>query len=181
MTVAALSTAELRQRLVNLYNTYRNAAFNRRYYGARLHRFRQYAFWMDMVVALSTSSAIGSWAVWRKEGQVAWVTISALSAVLAAVRPVLKLPSKIELYSKLYRGHADSCYDLERIVEEVSASRTLTAGAMKRYERIKDRQQKLAADDEPRPSAALVRACFNETNAQIPADGLWLPYDTEEQ
>lgn len=167
---------ELRQRLIDLYNTYRTAALNRRYYGAKLTHYRAWNLAFEIALAVGTSAAIGSWAIWRGEsGQNIWAVMAALSTIIAVLKPILNLSKNIERYSKLFIGHGDACYDLERIVREVSASQTFDSDSLKRYRQILERHRKLAADDDPRPSKRLLKRCFDEVNLQIPPTSLWLP------
>ena len=78
---------------------------------------------LEVAIALGTSAAIASWAIWKTgSGEYAWLVISGLATLLAVIKPIINLPKQIERYSKLFVGHGDAQFDLERIAQQVKAT-----------------------------------------------------------
>lgn len=167
---------QLRERLLQLYKTYRTALLNRKYYASRLTTFRKWNMALEIALAVGTSGTIGAWAVWsRGDGRYAWTIIAGLAAILAILKPILALPKQIERYTKLFAGYSDLYYDLEQMADEVRVSEGLRAETGKSYQRALDRFRKLSTDDDAKPDETLRWKCYRQVLTEIPAAALWLP------
>jgi hypothetical protein len=166
----------LRTGLRKLYRDYRTALFNREYYGCRLEEMRTRNRTMEIAIAVGTSSAIGSWLIWTTPtGEAVWASISAVTAVLAIVKPFLDYPGRIERYSKLFAGHGDVYYDLDQIVQGVQQAGDFTPKINKAYAEVLARVKELAPDDDPKLNQKLGDWCYDEVNRKLPPDQLWMP------
>ena len=169
-------TQQLRERLLQLYRTYRTALLNRKYYACRLTTYRRWNLSLEIALAVGTSGTIGAWAVWKDgDGKYAWTIIAGLAAVLAVLKPILALPKQIERYTKLFAGYTDLFYDLEQSSNEIKVSRSISRETLKSYNRALDRFRKLSTDDDPKPDEKLKRKCYDEVLTEIPASTLWVP------
>ena len=167
---------QLRETLKDLYWEMRTAAMNREIYGQRLKIVRSQNFWLEFLIALGTSTALASWAIWKTGPlEYVWVGLNSVAVVLAIAKSFLTLPKKIERYSKLFTGYGDVLFDLERIVRDVKINGGLVPDYNERYQDALNRVQKLVVDDDPKPNKKLVDRCFDTINARYPADSLWLP------
>lgn len=167
---------QLRERLLQLYRTYRTASLNRKYYACRLITYRRWNLALEIALALGTSGTIGAWAIWTVGyGKYAWAAIAGLAAILALLKPILALPKQIERYTKLFAGYSDLFYDLEQISDDVRISGLLSKETSKSYGRALDRFRKLSTDDDAKPNEKLRRRCYDEVLREIPASTLWLP------
>ena len=166
----------LRERLKDLYRTLRTTAMNREIYGCRLESARSWNFRLELAIAIGTSAAIASWAIWQDgRGEHAWLVISGVATILAIAKPLINFPKQIERYSKLFVGHSDALFDLDRLVQDARADMGLAPDYDERYRDVLDRLQKLVGDDDPRPNKKLVRECYDMINRRYPAESFWLP------
>jgi len=173
---SASETLELRERLLQLYRTYRTALLNRKYYACRLTLYRRWNLGLEIALAVGTSGTIGAWAVWKNgTGQYLWTFIAGAAAILALLKPILALPKQIERYTRLFSGYSDLFYDLEQLSNDARISRSLSKEMIKSYGRSLDRYRKLAGEDDAQPDQYLRRKCYEDVLKEIPASGLWVP------
>jgi hypothetical protein len=107
-----------------------------------------------------------------------WVTIAAAAviAIVAALRPVINPLERLVRYSKLYVAYSDIYADLERIVLEISANRTLTQDNWEMFMHVvKRRADCLSLEGDLKPKKRLRRRYTREVNNLIPAKNLWVP------
>src|SRR5882724_11761764 len=103
-----------------IYNEYRTALLNKKYYGYRLQKIRRYNFWLEVLITVgaSGSTGIAGLTIWKQgAGITAWAIISGVSIFLAGVKPFLGLPAQIERYGKLW-GEFASMYEGYRSIEQ---------------------------------------------------------------
>lgn len=159
-----------------VYAKYRTELMNRKYYGRRLAATKQQAKILDIAVAIGTSTAIGTWALWRTAaGQDVWAALSAVAAILAVIKPLLQLPAQTERYTRLFAGHSAAFYSLQALVQEIDRERDYTKAVHVTYLSILGRTKDLSPDDDPSPKKRLVERCFREVKHEIPVSGLWWP------
>jgi hypothetical protein len=170
-------TEWIAQALKDYYNSYRTAFLSKEYYGRRLDRYLFYNKSLELILAISTSSAIGSWAIWKSSiGDMVWATLAAISALIAVIKPILNLQRNIERYSKLFIGHQDAYYDLEQIIREVKISQNISEEMGKEYQKILFRIRKLASKHDPKLNQKLLNKIYDEINkTHIPPNSLWMP------
>lgn len=168
--------SDLCRRLWFLYNSYRDAAMNRKYYGIRLGRTRRLAMALDVLVAVGTSSSVGGWVIWKDSaGAATWAVLSGIAAVIAVVKPLLKLTDKVERYSKLFVGHGEALYDLKAAVGAVAAAGDYPESLSRKVDGTIERFKRLAEHDDPQPHKRLLRLAYEEVKREIPVESLWIP------
>ena len=162
--------------LGQLYNLYRSSILNKKYYGARLAAFKRWNMRLEILIAVGTSTAIGTWALWRGDrGSIAWAIITGFVTVLAIIKPFLQLSRRVEKYSKLFVGHADVEWDVKKLVDSTPGTQSFTPAMRETYQSILDRIRKLAVDDDPNPDEELREKCADEVNTEVPLRVLWYP------
>lgn len=159
-----------------VYAAYRTELMNRKYYGRRLAATKRLAQVMDITVAVGTSTAIGTWALWRTGGgHHVWEILSAFAAIVAVIKPFLQLPSHADRYGRLFAGHGTVFYDLRALVQEIDRVRDYPQSVHAAYAAVCDRAKALSIDDDPTPKGRILRRCFREVKQEIPESGLWWP------
>ncbi len=164
----------------DLYDNYRTAYMNRKYYGYRLATVKRWNTGAEIVIAIGASSAIGGLFLGNKL-EVFWQVYGGLVALLAIAKPFLQFSKQVERYTKLFVGHGDTYYDLYLIVAEVNRKEAFNSSMQKSYRETLERLKQLAAEDDPLPSQRLVRRCFDEVNREIPVERLWWPAKTRKK
>jgi hypothetical protein len=165
----------LRASLQQIYDLYRTSLLNVKYYGYKVTVANRCNTAAEIVVVVgSATSGVSGWAVWSwGHGQEIWLAFAAAATLIAAVKPVLQINKKIELYGKLFGGHHANYLATKALVERVQAQRAVTPGMQAVYRAIQGRYLDLARDDEPNPSRKLLARFQSEVNVQIPPQQLW--------
>lgn len=168
--------AHLSDRLRDLYDKYRTALLNRKYYGARLVLFQRWNLTMEIVIAVGSSSAIAAWAIWREgSGATTWAVLTGVAALFAVVKPLLQLSRQVERYSKLYYGHGDVAVDFGMLADDAHRSKKFTPEMERTYRQALQRFRLLSPQDDPKPDKQLLRKCYDEVNAEVPPENFWMP------
>lgn len=176
MQVSRLSDDRLYVSVRGVYNSYRTVLMNRKYYGYRLARVKFTSTVFDIALAVGTSAAIGSWALWETPlGKGVWLVMSSTATLIALVKPFLNLPARIERFTRLFAGHGVAYYDLGAIVHEITRLQHYTEEVNLKYLAVLERAKALSPEDDPSPNRRLLNRCYAEVIQQIPTSGLWWP------
>lgn len=164
-------------RLWQIYDAYRNALLNKKYYGCRLSNLRNWDQGIDIAIAIGTpTGALGSLAMWQSGlGHTLWTIVLALAALLAIIKPFLQLPRGIERLSKLYAGHTNLHQDLRRLVLRIEADKELAPEVWAQFRYSLEREKELGPEDDPKPKVRLVDNCEVEVNKELPMSKFWDP------
>jgi hypothetical protein len=161
-----------------IYDSYRTALLNRRYYSAKLARFQKYNSFMEIAIALGAtgSGGVAGLAIWGSiTGQYAWLLITAVATILGIVKPVLQLGKEIEKYTNLFSGHSSVYFDLKYLVEDIEVSRSIPPKTAEQYETIRKRIAELGGLHDPKPDEKLIQNLQAHINREIPPEKLWVP------
>jgi hypothetical protein len=161
-----------------IYDSYRTALLNRKYYGYRLTRYQSFNSAMDIAIAVGAtgSGGIAGLAIWGTiTGQYAWLWISGVATIVGVVKPILQLGIKIENYTKLFTGHGSVYLELKAVVEDIEVSRSIPPKIVEQYENIRKRIAELGGLDDPKPDKKLIKELQSQVNDEIPPDILWSP------
>jgi hypothetical protein len=153
---------------------------NRRYYACRLQEIQRWLTVLDIVVAISASGTIAAWSVFKDGGgSFAWKTFAAVAAVVAVVKPFLRLSKDVERYSELVVGYAAVYFDMKAIVQDIKTEGRVTDEAWARFSVVRQRTKDLGLKDDLIPKRKLHQRCFHEVNNQIPSATLWWPIEED--
>jgi hypothetical protein len=168
--------------LVRLYDLYRSALMNEKYFGCRLDYYRRLNRAGEILLALTASGTVGGWAIWTSGwGAVMWKLLGCISTVLAILKPILQLSKQIELHSKVYIGYCSLYYDLKSLVSDIQFSHAITAETRKSLRLAQDRYKSLALQVDFPANSKLLGRCMDQVNTQVPASGLWVPISNNDR
>jgi hypothetical protein len=164
--------------LKNIYNQYRSALLNKKYYGCRLESTRRTNLVVEIMIAVgaSGSTGIAGLTIWQQgAGITAWALISGIAILLSTIKPFLGLAAQIERYGKLW-GEFASMYEAFKIIEQdCRANDYLTTEQVDTFKRLRERIQNLAPLDDQRPDKKLIKRLTQEVNHELPVTMLWKP------
>ncbi len=167
----------LRRFLGSLYNDFRTARMNQIYYGQRLERHKRLNFCLEVWIAIGTSgTSITAWPLWQYEtGKLTWAVIAGASTVLAIIKPLLGWTADIARLGRLFAGHGDVAFDLDRAIQKVRQATDVTSEIERIADAARERMGKLGPDDDPRPNEKIRRLAFDQVNREVPPSSLWMP------
>jgi hypothetical protein len=167
--------------LTEIYTLLCRSALNKEYYGERLHRTQRWNDILEIAIAVgATGSGVSALTVWHVEpwGPFVWGTITAASALLAVVKPIIQLNKRIERLTRLYLGHTDNYTNLLVIVSRIQRHGGLTSEHLDAFETAEGKFQVLSKDDDPRPNMNLLRRCDDLVRKRHPPELAWYPGST---
>jgi len=165
-----------REHLRQIYDHYRTASLNRKYYACRLKKTKQWNAAIEILQAVANSSAVASFAIWNHPyGKTVWGSIMAVATLVAVVKPILQLGKSIERYGELYMSYTAVFYDLKDFVEEAAVSKSVSEETLKDFKAVHKKVKDLSIRDDISPSVKLLRRFQKEVNAEIPPGSLWMP------
>lgn len=163
--------AELR-RLADLL---RSARLNQLYYGQCLQRYRTRSKWLDGLLALGTSGAVASWALWSTPiGALAWQILAAVVALVTVLRPLFDFPRRIERYSGLFGRYTDLYYELRGLHADVRQTGRFDDSVRRVLDRAEAKYRALAPEDDPSYSIEKVASLTERVNKELPKEYLWI-------
>ncbi|SEF12481.1 hypothetical protein SAMN05444161_8776 [Rhizobiales bacterium GAS191] len=166
------------ERLQYIYDAYRTALLNRKYFAIMLSRYRSLNTGAEILIAIggAGSAGIAGLAIFGTlPGKYVWLLVSAAAAVLSVIKPVLKFGDKIENYTKLFANQSIIYFELKDIVEDIRVSRLFTAAVQKKYDSTKKLVKELGAKEYVGRNDHLTQKLQHEVNEEIRADELWIP------
>jgi hypothetical protein len=171
---------KLRRELRQLYDDYRSSLLNVKYYSARFVRYKRFNFWMEIFLAVTSSSAMATLTLWKTGmGEVVWMVLGALTTLVAVVKPILQLPKSSERYQGLHGSYRNLYFDLESVVQEVTIEHALNQTHRGVWDSAKKRLRELAPqeDTEAELDRGQIAKYAAEVNREIPMDSLWIPQE----
>lgn len=178
----SLGEPSLPNELRRIYDSYRTALLNRKYYACRLTNYRQVNFWWECILAIGTSGTVAAWSVWSSgPGKTVWLVLGGTVTLLSVLKPIVGLPKSIERFSKLWTGHSRIYYDIEQVVSDIKAAHRVTPEMLEVLSDARKRHRELALDDDIKPIERLRRKFFEEVKKEIPRSSLWYPPATSAQ
>ena len=163
-------------RVAALHDFYRTSLMNARYYARLLRSLKTCNLVADITVALTSSAAFIGFAIWRSD-EGTWVlgTLVATSAIISALRPVLRIPDKLDRYSKLHYGYLELFYRIESLVSEMRAVERIDEDHLEKASELSDRFRALELEGDAYQNQKKLLKDQEEIERTIPADRLWLP------
>jgi hypothetical protein len=161
----------------SLYDTLRTARFNVKCLESELRFWRAVNFWMEVLIAVSTASSIGALSFWQNPaGGVVWKTIGGIAALLAVIKPFLKIPDKISLRQELLAGYRVLAHDCTVIRAEVERRQRYDDYCAKRFDAANERLGALAGKEgDYSPTMKLKKCSQAEVNRELPLDTFFVP------
>jgi hypothetical protein len=133
---------------------------------------------MEIAIAVggAGSGGVAGLAVWGTiNGRYAWLSISAVAAVLSVIKPLLQLGKQIEKYAKLYSGYTGAYFELKTLVDDITWRQAGPENFEDRYKSIMRTFEELDALDEQLADKSLIRILETDVNKEIPPENLWMP------
>lgn len=161
-----------------IHDEYRTALLNKKYYAARLDRYKTINRYSEIAIALgaTTGTSIAGLAIFKQGyGTAAWAVISGISMVLSVIKPIMNLPKEVERYSKLTGEYASMFGTLRIIEQDISASQSLTSEQIEVFNQVRKRTVDLLTLDDTNPNRRLLEKLQDEVNKEIPPSILWMP------
>jgi hypothetical protein len=162
----------------DVYDEFRTARLNVKYHCARADRVRKTNTWVEGILAVAApSSAIAGFAVWETYwGAVAWTGLSCIAALLAVIKPAMKLTETLRRHDELVTGWRDLESDFEVLTARIRQAKRYDDAMSERLLELVEKKRKLRAKEfATSTDTALIRKCTDEVGAELPRDAFYIP------
>lgn len=166
-----------------LYNDYRTALLNKKYYGYRLAWKKKLNVGINIFAALfstgGTFSLVLGWSFVDEETKknltICAAVLSTIVTASLVFQKYLNLENDIERYSKLCVEHSKIAANLRAIVDDLKYLQDVTNADITKRAEIIALFNDLESADEEDPSARLMSRAQKEVNAEVPPTSFWMP------
>jgi hypothetical protein len=165
----------------DVYNEYRTARLNVLYYTGILHGLRRQDFWMEIALAVAApTSAVAGLGFWNTDiGGCVWKVFAAVAAVLAVVKPFLKLTEKIAKLEEIVAGYRALDHDLGRLTIKIHQDGRYSNDHRSDFEAALEKKRELVTQNQMlRPDPDLQERCEAEVMRQLPVESFFVPETT---
>jgi len=162
----------------DVYDDFRSACLNVKYYSARLHRATGWRKTLDIVLAATApSSAVsGLFFLETAIGAVAWKWLLSASALIAVAKPAVGLAERVKKITEYLTGYRSYFLDLDKLKLEISQQRRYDALMMAAFMEILEKRQELfRADPGLRENKPLKRRLTKVVLKEYPAASFYVP------
>lgn len=177
-TVPMPTNATFHHPIWALYDLHRESCYLAKLYQGRAEFLRTVSFWSDVVTALfAGSSAVAGFAVWKNgAGAPVWALGAGLAAVIATMKPVLRLSEKVKQCESLGNAYTDLMHECKIIGTRVRNESAYSPAQMKATLSAQENARKLAGKT-PVWGFSLNhrRAVQAEVNRELPKEIFYLP------
>lgn len=165
----------------DVYDLYRTARLNVKYYSCRVSTLQRQNFWIEIVLAATTAgSAIAGLAFWSTGvGKIIWQALMVVSAVLAVAKPLLKLTERIQTLEELVGQYRAVEYDLKKIEVAIRQRKKFEPDLLELFAAVLDRMAAVAKQTggEYRIHEKLRTKCRLEVAKELPGNRFFIPED----
>jgi len=162
----------------HVYDLYRTARLNVKYYSAGLNRLKRKNLYLEIMLAAFVSlSAIGVFGFWETTtGKEVWQFLVGVSVFLAVIKPILSLAERIRLQEEIISGYRTIDIDLHKITVQIHHDRKYTTTHRIKYEVALDRMGELVKM-EPKTEVdnKLKEKCEQEVINELPDTIFFVP------
>lgn len=176
VSAAVYDYTPTQNRIIELYKHYRTALMNAKFYARRIERLKRISMASDILTAAVASAAFGSLAVWKSGiGTNIFTVLLGASALISALRPVLRITDKVDRYSKLHYGYLEVYYRIDFLIAEMKGAAHVTPEQISKASEIADKFMALELEGDAHQSPKILLKYQDEIDLAIPPDQLWLP------
>ena len=162
----------------DVYDLYRTARLNVKYFSGRLNKLQRLNFWMEFILAATaSSSAIAAFALWQTSiGGKVWQILGALAAILAIMKPLLNLTEKIRKIEEVITGYRVLENDLKKIEVLIRQRKAYDKELSDKFLAALDRMDELIIRyTESSEDEKLKKRCQDEVLHELPPDHFYIP------
>lgn len=162
----------------SVYDLFRTARLNVKYYSAKLHRAERAVFWMDLILLLTapSSSIAGLWFWEYPLGKIMWQYLGAIAAFVAVMKPLLGLTKKIKVYEELRSGYRALEHDLYEIREMIVQKGKYDKQLQEEYKKAIKRKGILVGKEcDSKEDKKLKLKCVEEVESELPVTVFYIP------
>lgn len=173
---------DLKHPVWEVYDDYRTALMNVKIQKAELKRLRRINYWIEIPLAITASASVAGLWIWGTvAGGYIWKTLGLISAFLAVLKPLLKIPDKIQQRGEMLADYSSIEHELEKIKKAVSQRGKYDNKLRQQYLKVVEKKglakAKYTGTKFLETNIKIKRVCTQEVNKELPASSFYIPED----
>jgi hypothetical protein len=176
------SVEATRRELMLLYELYRTAALNVKYYGHQAKVYSTRSFWFQVSATIGSLAAVGSflsdahlWGASTAAPKFLAAGLAVVAAVAAAVTPIAGWTEKIYKLQNLHFAYGEIFHQAALVIQDIQRSGIISERQIGAATTLHDMKAHLGPLDEWAPNRKLIERFQAEVEEQIPPQSLWMP------
>jgi hypothetical protein len=182
MQSSRLDASEARQLnpVWTVYNELRTARLNVKYLQHQIRALKRANLGYEIFLALAMSSAVAGFSFWQLDiGKATWAGIGWTAAVLAVLKPILKLPETFQRKQELLASYMILDHDLNTIRIEIQFRQKYDETLKRQFTRALQRKAELVQKDTASSvNERLRQCCYEEVLKELPTNSFYIPPET---
>lgn len=160
-----------------LYDEWRTARLNAKYYSVQIQRLIQYNFVIDIIAATSVSSAVAGFSFWQTAyGGYAWKALGVIATIISIAKPIIKLPDKIRKKQEALIGYSMLDYDFSKICIDIRFHKKYDEVLHQQFiKAIARKGDLMKVDADEVVDVQLRDQCARETIEEMPSSSFYIP------
>jgi hypothetical protein len=161
----------------DVYDFYRTSRLNVKYYGHRQNRIQNINIFMQIMIAVTASSTVGTAWLWSEGiGEVVWKVLGLVAAILAVSAPIINLAEQIRKYDEALVGWRGLHHDLQKIVLLITQKKAYDLQCTNEFQLAIDRKGSLdRGAPEKKENTALIKRLEKQVFCELPVDQFYVP------
>lgn len=167
--------------LWDVYDNYRTARLNVKYYSARLDKLVRCDQAMEIVIAISApGTVLAIWLLKSDIGSFIWQACGVIAAVTGIVKPFFKMGQKIKFFEQTLSGYRGLEYDLYEILLKIKDDESYSPACRKMFDAaMKKKRVLVTSPPENTQDKKLVARLEAEVIKENPKDSFYIPSESE--
>jgi hypothetical protein len=160
-----------------VYNELRTARLNVKYLQHQIGKLKRVNLGYEIFLALATSAAVAGFSFWQLGlGKTIWTTVGWLAAILAVLKPILKLPEDFQRKQELLASYMILDHDLNTIRTEIQFRHKYDEMLKSQFTRALQRKAELLQKDTASSiNERLRNYCYEEVLRELPTNSFYIP------
>lgn len=162
----------------DVYDQYRTARLNIKYYTAILARHRKIDSAMESIIAATapTSAITGLW-LWNTEiGKWGWKILAVIAGITAILKPLIRSRDKMRNCEEIITGYRWLHNDLEKINIQIKEKQIYDSEIRKEFSNVLDKKIYLTEKEPKSTINNKLRNRFTiEVNKELPSGDFYIP------
>jgi hypothetical protein len=161
-----------------VYDNYRTARLNAKYYGARLVLFERLNTGSEIAMAVTAPGSVisGFWFLKTDTGLALWQIIAGCTAIIGLVKPFFRLTHRIKMYEQTLSGYRALEHDIYDVILQIMNDDGYSPAVKKMFEAARKKLKNLVTSSpEQKVDQKLVEKLTNEVIAELPTKSFYFP------
>lgn len=171
----------------DVYNEFRTARLNFLYSSCQLKTLLLINNIIEISLAVFASSTIASIWFWKTEiGQYAWQVFGVISAILAIIKPILKLTDEIKKKSEIASAYRELDHDFLLLKILINQTKNYDESLKNEFKTLLKKKGEIVSkykEDAGSPNRRLLNKCFEQVEIELPVCDFYIPkeaYDVKQ-